>query len=98
MAYFPNGTSGEMFVEDTCVRCVHWKDLGDGRGTGCPVFDLHLIYSYELCNKKDDPGKIMLDTLITPDNECVMFHAHGRDVHTLPLFPDEHRTSTTSMP
>ena len=88
MAYFPNGTAGDMFVENTCVDCVHWRDLGDGRGHGCPVFDLHLLYSYELCNDKKHPGKVMLDTLITPAFECAMFHPHGRDTKTLPLFPE----------
>lgn len=98
MGYFPNGTSGEMFVERHCVECVHWKDDGDGRGHGCPVYDLHLLYSYELADKKDDPGKDMLDALITPEFTCTMKHPHGRDVRTLPLFPDENRVSTTSMP
>jgi len=98
MAYFPNGTSGLMFVESNCIDCVHWKDLDDGRGEGCPVYDLHLLYSYELCNEQEHPGKVMLDTLITPDMTCTMFHPHGRDTKTLPLFPDEHRVSKTSMP
>src|ERR1017187_5131279 len=98
MAYFPNGTAGEGFVESTCVDCVHWRDRGDGGGHGCPVFDLHLLLASDLCNKKGDPGKIMLDTLITPDFACAMFHPHGRDTKTLPLFPDEHRVSPGRMP
>jgi hypothetical protein len=89
MAYFPNGTAGLGFVETTCVDCVHWKDDGDGRGHGCPVYDVHLLFSTDLCNKKDDPGKVILDTLIEPDFTCTMFHGHGRDTRTLPLFHDE---------
>jgi hypothetical protein len=88
MAYFPNGTAGHLFNEDQCDRCVHWKDANDGRGYGCPVFDIHLLYAYDLCNQKKHPGKVMLDTLITPDLTCMMFHPHGRDTRTLPLFPE----------
>jgi hypothetical protein len=87
MAYFANGTEGDMFQEANCAFCVHWKDDGDGRGEGCPVNDVHLLFSYELCNKKADPGKVILDTLITPEMTCTMFHPHGRDTKTLPLFP-----------
>ena len=86
MAYFPNGTSGDAFIESTCLDCVHWKDEADGRDWGCPVFDVHLRFAYDLCNKKSDPGKVILDTLITPELKCTMFHPHGRDTRTLPLF------------
>ena len=70
MAYFANGTSGQMFEEQWCERCVHY-----GTATkGCPVFGAHLLYSYELCNQKQHPGKIILDMLIPNDcNSCAMF-------------------------
>lgn len=94
MAYFANGTEGLMFRDAFCYQCVHWKNLVDKDGhdqedtAGCPVYDIHLMHSYELCNAKDgeDEGrriaKWMLDTLIEDDrspertfrHNCTMFH------------------------
>lgn len=82
MGYFSNGTEGMMYEEQYCSRCVHQ----DADGAGCPVWNLHLDYSYELCNDKQHPGKVMLDTLIPPDKQhpafngqCAMFHASAAD-------------------
>lgn len=89
MGYFSNGTEGEMFEEAWCSRCVHSDISGDreiGVDPPCPVWGAHLLFAYGLCNKKDDPGKIILDMLIDdrmveasdgfglPVHECKMFH------------------------
>jgi len=78
MGYFSNGTEGMMYEEDYCSRCVHQ----DPDGAGCPVWQAHLLYSYELCNQKEHPGKVILDILIPKDKvhpefngQCTMFHA-----------------------
>ena len=80
MGYFSNGTEGLIFQETYCERCLNWRDLDDGRGPGCPVYDSHLLYAYELCNAGDHPGKVLLDLLIKrtevggiDGNECQMF-------------------------
>lgn len=89
IGYFSNGTEGEIFEEQWCSRCVH-SDISGGREIGvdppCPVWMAHSLYSYELCNKDEDPGKVILDMLIDhkivtasdgfglPVNECKMFH------------------------
>lgn len=76
MGYFSNGTEGMAYLEMYCERCVHWKDVGDGRGVGCPVWDLHLQSNYKDCN---DP-KSALHVLIPrsadrlSNEQCVMFH------------------------
>ena len=77
MGYFSNGTEGMMYEEQYCSRCVH-QDAGHD---GCPVWNMHLFYSYQLCNDKEHPGKVMLDMLIPPDKkhpsfngQCTMFH------------------------
>lgn len=88
MGYFANGTEGALFEEAFCSRCVH-SDIGPGKELGvdppCPVWMAHLQYAYELCNKREHPGKVILDTLIpiktvkasdgfdVPVNECKMF-------------------------
>ena len=72
MGYFPNGTSGEMYRERYCDRCLH--DRG-GDGPMCPIWTLHLERNYKDCN---DATAILhrfiprsADKL---DNEaCVMF-------------------------
>lgn len=48
MAYFSNGTEGDMYMEQWCERCVH-----DNPDKGCTVMLLHLLHNYEECNKKD---------------------------------------------
>lgn len=47
MGYFSNGTEGEIYQATYCDNCVHWRDLGDGRGYGCPIIDLHMLYNYD---------------------------------------------------
>ena len=74
MGYFPNGTSGDNFEADYCSHCVH-EDFE----RGCPVFNAHVLFSYELCNEKEHPGKVILDMLIPIDEskcgnaQCAMF-------------------------
>lgn len=81
MAYFPNGTAGEIYEAEYCSRCIHGMRGEDD--PGCAVWLAHLLYSYELCNKKDEPGKVILDLLI-PQSEnglgaeqCAMFRPHA---------------------
>lgn len=77
MGYFSNGTEGDMFEARYCNRCVHEDDE-----KGCPVMLAHVLYSYELCNEKEHPGKVMLDMLIPREREpgycgnaqCAMFY------------------------
>ena len=70
MGTFTNGTQGMVFEEMHCSKCIHRPT----EETGCPVWDAHFLYSYELCNDKEHPGKIILDLLIPGDNhKCNMF-------------------------
>lgn len=69
MAYFPNGTAGDMFEAEWCNRCAH-----EDEEKGCPVMLAHILFCYELCNNKEHPGKVMLDMLIPEDcSSCTMF-------------------------
>lgn len=71
MGYFANGTEGDMYEEQHCSKCVHVD--------GCPVWDMHLLFSYELCNETKHPGKVILDALIPltkngcGNEQCAMF-------------------------
>jgi hypothetical protein len=76
MAYFSNGTSGMVYVEKYCSRCRNWKDLGDDKGFGCPIWDLHTVHNYDQVKNKDI--KRILESFIpTKDDgfpgQCLMF-------------------------
>lgn len=77
MGYFPNMSSWEYWARDNCFRCAHWPK--DEDAPGCPVEMAHQLYSYDLCNAENDPGKIILDMLIPPTKDdlgcekCAMF-------------------------
>ncbi len=44
MGYFSNGCEGADYQTRYCERCVNYRDLHDGRGVGCPIWDAHLCY------------------------------------------------------
>jgi len=67
MAYFPNGSSGEIFQSQYCDKCLHKKD--------CAVWDAHLLHSYSECNNKESILHILIpmdEKGIYPE-ECRMF-------------------------
>ena len=76
MAYFPNGTSGDVFREQYCDRCKWDND------ESCPIWAAHLMYNYEECNN----DKSILHMLIknTPDglfaDECYFFEHQEQDM------------------
>ena len=78
MGYFSNGTEGMAYQERYCLKCRHWRDLRDGRGEGCPVWDAHLIFN------RDEGSEGVLDLLIPRkgpggvfNDECAMFLSLG---------------------
>lgn len=81
MGYFPNMTAWEIWATDNCFRCSHWPK--DDDASACPVEMAHTLYSYELCNEEDHPGKRILDMLIPPAEgglgceKCAMFSARN---------------------
>jgi len=85
MAYFPNGTAGEGYTCSYCFNCVNWRKKKGEPVEGCPIWDLHLLYSYELCNSKSK-AKEMLDVLIPEDKhmptKCSMFLKKDKEEKT----------------
>ncbi|MHC4753124.1 MAG: hypothetical protein ACYTFW_25075 [Planctomycetota bacterium] len=70
MAYFSNGTEGEIYREKYCAKCIHEED--------CVIWDLHLLWNYDAVGKDADKTKSMaLNTLIPVDGiqnlECKYF-------------------------
>lgn len=79
MGYFANGTEAMQWQEKNCLRCRNYK-IREGEDTvGCPIWDLHFIYAYEVCDDEGTPAKVMLDTLIPItenglyNKQCSMF-------------------------
>lgn len=81
MAYFPNGSSGMDYQDRYCDNCRNWRDTGDGRGHGCPIWDLHMIGDYDQC-ADTEIGKLwkkLLENLIPTKKDriypaqCAMF-------------------------
>ena len=71
MAYFPNGTAGDMFQARCCAHCIHDAD----EDKPCMVWGAHLMFSYGA----EGPLKDVLDMLIPMQpngldaGECAMF-------------------------
>lgn len=69
MAYFSNGTEGEIYEAHYCQKCVH------NQKDHCPVLELHLLWNYEQFDNKDK--RCALDKFIkrdgTDNEQCRMF-------------------------
>lgn len=63
MAYFPNGTSAEIF-DNQCGECKFGEQT-------CPIYYVQINYNYEACNE-ELPTKILND-LVTDKEGCLMF-------------------------
>lgn len=79
MAYFPNGTSGMIFAEHFCDHCRNMIDRNDGRGPGCPIMDLHMLWNFDAIGKDADKVKHKALEHFIPSgkdgefDECSMF-------------------------
>lgn len=95
MAYFPNGTSHEAYSAQFCAHCVNWRDHEDGRGFGCPIMDLHMLWNYDAVGaNKDETKEAALEMFIPTgkahNERCAMFLPHdpGRCTETRDMFND----------
>lgn len=60
MAYFSNGSEGDLAERQNCGRCVHQSDSG----IECPVMQLHLEWNYDAVGSDADlTKKQALETL-----------------------------------
>ncbi len=78
MAYFPNGSDGDIYHARYCERCVHWSDE-----TGCPTWDLHNEWNYDAVGKDADKDKAFALELLWPRDgvynaDCRLFHEKGK--------------------
>ena len=67
MAYFPNGTSGEV-LDAQCATCP----VGADPDAPCPVLLVQLEYNYDQCSKGQEKLKEAMNLLVSEDGECRM--------------------------
>lgn len=65
MAYFPNGTAGELFESRECRNCVHQPTDEQG----CAVFDTHMLLNYD--QTKNEHLRQALSLLIDDENNVL---------------------------
>jgi hypothetical protein len=63
MAYFSNGTEGEV-LDEQCSRCKFGE-------RACPIFWVQSCYNYDACNVSI--ARKILDDLVNDDGSCEMF-------------------------
>ena len=71
MAYFSNGTEGELYEARYCRRCVH--DINQD----CPIILLHLMRNYEDCNNPDSILHVLIPRNGIENAKCRMFWPKG---------------------
>lgn len=77
MAYFPNGTAGEVFDEQ-CCKCKY----GD---KPCPIALVQGMYNYDAVN--NEVATKILDELVKNNGDCQMYKAFEND-----FFQDPNQT------
>lgn len=70
MAYFSNGTEGEVFDEQ-CLKCKYW-------GEPCPIAWVQIDNNYEACN--NPVARKILDFLVNQDGTCAMWKTFRDDL------------------
>jgi len=63
MAYFSNGTEGEVF-DNQCLKCKYGEKP-------CPIAGVQMEYNYDACN--NEVASKILNDLVKQDGTCVMF-------------------------
>ena len=93
MAYFPNGTSAEIYEANYCDHCRHQKP-DDG---GCAVMLAHLIHNYDAVGSDANEAlRDVLNLLIPMDGieakQCAMFLPWDADrcTETADMFSAQH--------
>lgn len=70
MAYFPNGTSGEVF-DQQCCKCKYGQ-------SPCPIAWVQTENNYEACN--NPIARKILDYLVHDDGTCAMWKQFKKDL------------------
>jgi len=77
MAYFSNGTDGEVF-DNECQGCKY--GYSEDGNVNCPIQYVQLVYNYDACNNKI--ATKILNDLVKNDGTCEMKKAFSKDFKT----------------
>lgn len=69
MAYFSNGSEGELF-DDQCSKCKYGQHP-------CPIAEVQMLYNYNACG--NDIATKILDTLVKQNGTCTMWEMAKSD-------------------
>lgn len=69
MAYFSNGSEGEVF-DLQCSKCKYGDEA-------CPIAAVQMVYNYDACN--NPIARSILDDLVKNDGTCAMFNEFKKD-------------------
>lgn len=64
MAYFPNGTSGEV-LDNQCCDCIH-----EDEWSWCPVYAVQSLFNYDQVEKGQEKLKQAINMLVGEDGKC----------------------------
>lgn len=97
MGYFPNGTSGDIYYEMYCSKCVH-EDT-EREAAMCPIWLWHMVDNYKECNnEKSYLHKVIPRSKDDLDNEqCVMFLERSSSIADQALPPPSTAARVKSM-
>lgn len=73
MAYFANGTEGDMWQAVNCDRCRNWKSRGeeDPDNQGCPINDVQMLYNYDQLARGQEKLRSAMNLLI-PEEQVMI--------------------------
>ena len=74
MAYFSNGTEGEVF-DNQCSKCKYGKEA-------CPIAMVQLTYNYDAVN--NESATKILNTLVLDDGTCTFWQIFKHDLEIDP--------------
>lgn len=74
MGYFSNATEAERYQAMYCFLCINWRDPDDGRGEGCPIWDMQLMHNQ--AQSRTVMAKVINEFIPrngTDNEQCTMF-------------------------
>ena len=66
MAYFPNGTAGDI-LDQQCAKCLHHNP-----DIGCPISFVQTHYNYDQCDDGLEKMQELLNILVNEKGICQM--------------------------
>lgn len=76
MAYFSNGTEGDLYYDHYCAKCEHGKD----HDNPCPIWNAHLLFNYDECNNKGSILHMLIPRDGIENKQCFFFTRRNEEL------------------